>query len=488
MNFLIDTNIIIPLEPCEIADLHVNIDKALEFYSLIQKSKNLTFIHTSINYDLNRDNNLNRAELRRSLLGRYQELKAPPSNIEIEKVIGVSELHSNNWVDNNLLSAVYANAVDCLVTEDKGIHKKAKRLSISDRVYYLEDAVQFLNKLFDIEPLSPPHVEDILLHQIDVNDQLFNSLRDDYPKFNDWFAKGQREQRSAYIIKDENNELGGICIKKEEEFLPNNIKGKVLKLCTFKISEEHSGNRYGELLLKSVFNFVKENDFEYAYFTVYPKQEFLINFAQDFGFDKIENNEEQEELILIKSFKYSKEDYNKLSAFEFYKKFGPFNYSFNNNNSFVVPIQPQWHKILFPDYEEWLLAPNLSCGNGIKKAYLSNSSTKKLNKGDNIFFYRSADLKEVTTVGIVEGFFRSKDPNKIAIYVGKRTVYSYEKIEDLCKKKNPVLAIKFRFVSFLDENISSEKLLQEKILKKMPESITQIKTENIKCLLEKIKL
>ena len=131
MNFLIDTNIVIPLEPCEIADLHVNIEQALEFYRLMQESKNSVFIHPSIQYDLDRDKNKQRADLRRSLLGRYQEIKAFPDVLSIENIIGASVQHSNDWVDNNLLSAVYGNAVDCLVTEDKGIHKKANRLNIS---------------------------------------------------------------------------------------------------------------------------------------------------------------------------------------------------------------------------------------------------------------------------------------------------------------------------------------------------------------------
>lgn len=487
MNILIDTNIIIPLEPCEIADLHVNIEKALEFHKLIQASNNNIFIHPAIQYDLDRDNNTERKILRKNLLTKYQELKTPPESSEIETIIGITTKYSNDWVDNYLLAAVFANAIDCLVTEDKEIHKKARMLKIAHRVYYLEDIIQFLRNLFDISPLPPPHVEDVFLHTVNIKDKLFDSLRLDYPGFNEWFIKSQHKQRKAYIIKDENDVLTGICILKEEGMLPNGTHGKVLKLCTIKISEEHSGNRYGELLLKSVFNYVKENEYDYIYFTAYPKQDFLINFAKDFGFYSIQSQESNEEIILVKKFKYTEKEYNELSALEFHYTFGPFNLSYSNNDSFIIPIQPKWHSILFPDYESWLLAPNFSCGNGIKKAYLSNSRTTLMHSGDNIFFYRSEDMKAITTVAVVEDTFQSDSPSEIANYVGKRTVYRFSKIEELCSV-NKVLAIKLRFVSFLEESVSLKQLLNNRILNGPPQSITKIQKERIPCLKEMIKI
>jgi hypothetical protein len=41
MNILIDTNIIIPLEPGSLTDLEINTDLALPFHKLVQKSENV---------------------------------------------------------------------------------------------------------------------------------------------------------------------------------------------------------------------------------------------------------------------------------------------------------------------------------------------------------------------------------------------------------------------------------------------------------------
>jgi len=45
MNFLIDTNIVIPMEPASGKDLDVNTPLALEFHRLASKSGNNLFVH-----------------------------------------------------------------------------------------------------------------------------------------------------------------------------------------------------------------------------------------------------------------------------------------------------------------------------------------------------------------------------------------------------------------------------------------------------------
>ena len=488
MNFLIDTNIVIPMEPGSFFDLGVNTSLALEFHKLANKSGNHIFIHPVIEHDINRDQNKERAGLRKTLLERYNRISSPPGINKLDQTIFKKSVEgTNDWVDDNLLAAVYADCVDYLVTEDIEIHKKAKLIGLSSRVLLLVDAISIIKDLFDELPTPPPAVELVYAYELDENDPIFKTLQSDYQDFNSWLNKCKREHREAYIIKDKKeNNLAGVCILKKEDKLPNGTIGKTLKLCTVKVSPEHEGNRYGELLLKTIFDYTRINDYDYVYFTVFPKQQKLIMFAKDFGFYEIKAIDG--ELILAKDFKITKEDYNNLSSIDLHIRYGPSVTKFVGNSNFIIPVQPQYHIMLFPEIErqQALFPGKHPCGNSIKKAYLSHSSTKLIKRGDNIFFYRSQDKHAITVLGIAEGTIRSNNADEIARYVGKRTVYTYKEIENMCNSE--VLAIKFRLVCFLKEPVTLKTLLDKKVINGQPQSITKIGEEGILWLQEQTQM
>ena len=484
MNFLIDTNIVIPLEPATHVDLAINTDLAIKFHKLVLMSESTIFIHPSIAEDLKRDKVSERRELRKTLINKYQYLKSPPSVSLLDStIVGKPEFGSNNWVDNSLLAALKGDLVDYLVTEDIGIHKKAKRLNIESRVLLLLDAVELIKDLFDKTPSPPPTVTNKYVYEVDTTDLIFNSLREDYLGFDEWLVKCKRSQRRAYIVSPANrDEVAAIAILKREDSLPNGKEGKVLKICTFKVSPDFGGNKMGELLLKTLFDYLAVNKYEFAYFTTYEKQDHLIEFVKDFGFQKIKNNHSSEEIAFCKYLKYDHDDIDSYDSFDFHLKFGPRVTSFKGNSTFIIPIKPMYHNILFPELErQKSLFPDIQpCGNSIRKAYLSHSPSNKIKRGDNIVFYRSHDLKAVTCLGIAEDTFRSEQANEIAQYVGRRTVYTYSTIKEMCSK--PVLAVKFRIVCPFSETISLQKLRQHGIVKGQPQSITQISTESAEWL------
>ena len=144
--------------------------------------------------------------------------------------------------------------------------------------------------------------------------------------------------------------------------------------------------------------------------------------------------------------------------------------------------------MLFPEIErqQALFPGKHPCGNSIKKAYLSHSSTKLIKRGDNIFFYRSQDKHAITVLGIAEGTIRSNNADEIARYVGKRTVYTYKEIENMCNSE--VLAIKFRLVCFLKEPVTLKTLLDKKVINGQPQSITKIGEEGILWLQEQTQM
>ncbi len=491
MNLLIDTNIVIPLEPSSFLDLSVNTETAIKFHNLAHQSHNILCVHPAINYDLSRDNDKKRAGIREKLIKRYKIIPSPPDiSILSEEAVGCPEIGSNDYVDNCLLAAVKADAVDFLITEDRNIHRKAERIGLQSRVLFLNDALSFLHDLFDITPLPPPSVTKCYVHELNQEDEIFNSLREDYsPEFDEWLRKCKREQREAYIIHDEGDIcLAGLIILKQENGLPTGRFGKTLKLCTFKVSESNSGNRYGELLLKTVCDYASKNNYMYMYFTAFAKQESLLAFADSFGFEILDSASREKEKIVQKYLVYSSTDMATLSPFEFHLRFGPRAISFNSNSTFIVPIIPQYHKVLFPELEKQtvLIYDLRPCGNSIRKAYLCHSQIKKLCVGDNILFYRSHDLSALTAVGVVEDTLCSTDADSLARYVGVLTVYRYDEIQSLCNK--PVLAIKFRFVKELDDLVTLKELRDNHVIQGQPQSISKVPKEKIEWIKNRIRM
>ena len=237
MNLLIDTNIVIPLESSSALDVEINTETAIKFHKLAQLSKNILCIHPAIDYDISRDRDQTRANIRKKLIKRYKILPSPPDvSILSEALVGQPAIGTNDYVDNCLLAAMKADAVDFLITEDRNIHSKAERNGIHSRVLRLQDAISLLNDLFDVAPQPPPSVTKCCVHELNDQDEIFNSLREDYKsEFDGWLIKCKREQREAYVIRDEADAcIAGLTIIKREDKLPFGEIGKTLKLCTFK--------------------------------------------------------------------------------------------------------------------------------------------------------------------------------------------------------------------------------------------------------------
>ena len=56
-------------------------------------------------------------------------------------VLGEPKPNSHDAIDMLILAALVGNAVDFLVTEDNGIHRRAARLNLANRVLTVGDAL-----------------------------------------------------------------------------------------------------------------------------------------------------------------------------------------------------------------------------------------------------------------------------------------------------------------------------------------------------------
>ena len=86
----------------------------------------------------------------------------------------------NDEVDVALLHALDINAVDFLVTQDQGIHTRARRASpaLGNRVLTVPDAVVWLRASYEPRQVRLPLVEEVPAHAVPLDDEIFDSLRE----------------------------------------------------------------------------------------------------------------------------------------------------------------------------------------------------------------------------------------------------------------------------------------------------------------------
>jgi hypothetical protein len=166
----------------------------------------------------------------------------------------------------------------------------------------------------------------------------------------------------------------------------------------------------------------------------------------------------------------------------------PFDYArlyyphyFSGVRKFIVPIRPEFHQILFPDFQEPGHAlpeghPQRHVGNAIKLAYLCHTPNRQPQCGDIVLFYRSFDTRAVTTLGVVESYQRSHSADEIARIVSRRTVYTQQQIEEMARTETTVML--FRLIRHFRNVISFQHLRDLGVVRGPIQSIIGIADES----------
>lgn len=475
MRTLIDTNVLIALEDNNILESRFS-----DFYREAIKNSKL-LIHPVSRIDIGRDKNKLRQIKTLSKLAKYQELTNPPEPTKDFLIkLGISN-ESNDIVDANLLYSVLKNSVNFLVTEDKGIHRKAIKFSIQERVLNVDQAASLFLRLSTRDIPDHTLIEYLPVHNLDISDNFFDSLREDYGEedFNNWFKRISQEGRSCWTLIEDNNILALNILKEEEKHDFERIHIPTLKLCTFKVSDTVAGRKIGELLLKLLFHYAQRNHLKSIYVTVLPKYPLLISFFKEYGFEIV--GKKDNENIMMKNMILPSKITSNYGPLLFAKKYYPNYLDTSSINKYLIPIQPQFHNRLFPDCKERQTTIDeftFPCpeGNTIKKAYLCNSNIKRINGGDILLFYRSHDKMAITSIGVVEKTIRTQDPQLVVSTVSNRTVYTYEEITSLCKSE--VLVIIFRHMRNFNSAVHLSTLRKKCNIKGQIQSIREITHDN----------
>lgn len=460
MNILIDTNILIPLEDTSgVLDSHL-----ATFAKLCSAQKHSLFLHPSQKDDLERDNNDERKKILLSREKRYQILENPPvpTNKEIEE-FEWKQKKDNDRVDNDLLYALYRNVIHILVTNDEEIHKKAKKIGIADKVYRLSQINTFLKTENNPKEICEVGIKNGYVYEFDKRNSFFDSLRESYPNFNQWFDCICENHRKCWYIED-NNKLVAICIYKEEKNTSvadntNILEGKILKLCTLKVSPEYRGRKFGEKILYIAFNYCINNGYNWIYLhSDEKKQKSLIELCHEYGFT--DHGYYKNDKVVLKSFSFLENGITNPLVFNL--RYYPKYLDSPEVGKFIVPIKPEYHNDLFANIsdmayglfsdEATMFSPQ---SNTIKKAYLCHAKIKSIQNGDILLFYRTGDRRSIQCMGIVEKIFFSSDINEVLPSIAKRTVFSINELHNILMEKTMVIL--FRYIE-INKEISIRKI------------------------------
>lgn len=487
MKILFDTNVFIRLTdvrtqlPSEYADV----------VRMIQELHYTIVYHPAQISDWERDNHEERRLVNLSRIRQYVKIVDPPVPSEFElQSYGWRQSSANDAVDNALLYAVKRMVVGMLVTEDREMLKKARLAGIQEQVCDVGALYEFLSGQLQASKLIQPTnvaIRNVPLYYLDLNNRFFDSLRDSYKGFNEWFKRVAQE-RSAWVVQSDEGDILGLCIYKIErnEALTDaglRMTGTVLKLCTFKVAG--IGYKLGESLLRQAFLFAVYNGLEAVYVQVRKgQQERLCRLLEEFGFSDV--GLYKDDAVWMKPMKPSTSEKFSLEPRrnrDFAIKYYPYHFEGGGVSKYIVPIHPAYHDQMFPEINECslLFTPEngymfTSEANAVKKAYICRSGIRKIKEGDLLLFYRCSDTKTIDTLGVVEQVVKTDDPEKVFASVARRTVLTDKSISRMVDNRE-VLVLLFRFIQHLHKRVSKRELMDMGIvgefqsIRRMPERI-----------------
>lgn len=494
MRILLDTNIIIYRE--------ANYTPRHEIGILFRWLDELHYekcIHPETIVEIRRHQDKQIVDAFETKIKNYQVLKTlAPEGDRISQLKEQYDKDQNDHVDTSILNEVFCDRVTALITEDRKIHRKASDLGISARVFtidaFLEKVTAENPELADYKVLS---VKKAYFGDINLRDSFFDSFRDDYTEFDNWFNR--KSDEVAYVCKSEKGEIVAFLYVKSEgenenysDITPVFPPAKRLKVGTFKVIS--NGYKLGERFLKIIFDNALQYHVNEIYVTLFNytlEQDRLIALLSEWGFKEhgVKQTNNGKEIVLVRDFlPYA----NKSNPCQSYP------YISGNTRKLIVPIYPEYHTELFPDSILRTESPldfveNKPNRNAISKVYISRSWERKLETGDIIVFYRTASrgsafyTSVVTTIGVVQSTITNiRSETQFIELCRKRSVFSDQELREHWNYQtyNRPFIVNFLYVYTLPKRMNLKALKNAGIIQSAPRGFEQIRNEEFQRIME----
>ena len=472
MKALLDTNIIIHRE--NVKATNYSIGQLFHWLDSLHYEK---MLHPWSVNELRKYHNDQMQSLYDAKLSAYSLIHCvAPQSDEFKRLLEGLPHTENDEIDNQLLNEVYCGRVDILITEDRRMRAKAERLGISERVYSINSFISKASSenpaLIEYRALS---VKKDYFGNIDLHGAFFDTFREAYVGFDDWFARKSNEE--AYLCRDDTGDLLGFLYLKTEfedenyaDIFPPFAPKKRLKVGTFKV--EASGFRLGERFIKIIFDNAIERKVDEIYVTLFtdrPELLALKDLFERWGFYLYgeKQNSKGNEIVLVK----------KLNCYFWDRSV---QYNFPNlryeHKKLFLPIEPRYHTRLLPDSvlkNEVDLIGEEPQRYALQKVYISFSYARNMLPGDYILLYRKGTTpgrkgyeSVITTLGVIQEVkydFSSKE--EFFKCCENRSVFTKEELEYFWReKRSNLLVVKFIVVGSFNKNVTLQYLWNNDII------------------------
>ncbi|WP_296316644.1 PIN domain-containing protein [Winogradskyella sp. UBA3174] len=487
MRILIDTNIIIHRE----ANRVFNEDIGLLF-NWLDKLKFNKCVHPLSIEEISGYQDEEVVKTMKIKIANYNLLKTESADDQLITQIRQSDKSHNDFIDTSILNEVYNNRVDYLITEDRGIHRKANYLGCSEKVFkidaFLEKCIAENPELKNYQVLA---VKKEYFGNINIDDTFFDSFKQDYDEFGNWFNK--KADNISYVCITDGDVKAFLYLKQENtdeiynDIEPSFSQKKRLKIGTFKVTS--TGYKLGERFIKVIFDNALQYDVEEIYVTIFDKRDEqlrLIYLLEDWGFKHwgTKTTDNGIEQVFVRQCRPTPNLKQPKLSFPAVSK---------STTKWIVPIYPEYHTELFPDSILNNESPqdfteNEPYRNAIKKVYISRSYNRGLNGGDLVLFYRTGGhyAGVISTIGVVENIVTDiRDESHFIELCRKRSVFDDKELKKYWNwnKNNRPFIVNFLYIdSFPMPKVNLKKLRDLNIIQNAPrgfEPISDVKFEQI---------
>ena len=218
---------------------------------------------------------------------------------------------------------------------------------------------------------------------INLADKFFDSLKEAYPEFEEWFAKKAAQGEQAYMFHNHSGAVKDFLYLKIEtdelaDVVPVLAAKKRLKVGTFKL--ESRGTRRGERFMKKIMDRAMAENVDEVYVTIFPTDElmYLIRLFERFGFKHVADKPHaggSSEWVLVKDMRVVMgdimKDYPRMRT--------------AGKRKWMLAIKPEFHTQLFPDSilnnESYDMVKDITPTNGIYGLYQLESRLRADEEG-----------------------------------------------------------------------------------------------------------
>lgn len=429
----------------------------------------------------------------------YRQLRTRAEDTPEIAELRKHDFTKNAQIDTDLLAELAARRVEFIVTEDRGIHRKASAVGLKELVFTIDSFLEKANsenpELVDYGVLS---VRKAYFGNINLEDPFFDSFRRDYEGFDNWFNRKADDE--AYICESEGGSVAAFLYLKREgpeenyyDISPAFAPKQRLKIGTFKVIA--NGFKLGERFLKIIFDNAIQYSVDEIYVTVFQssdEHERLISMLKEWGFEEYGEKVTPTgtEVVLCRTMNPDFNNSNPRKTYPFVTR---------STRQFIVPIYPAYHTELLPDSiltteSAHNFVDNKPNRNAVSKVYISRSIERDILPGDSIVFYRtrtgqgSAHFTSVaTTIGVVQEVFDDiPDLETFLRLCRKRSVFTDDELKahwDYNPRSRPFI-VNFLQVHSLPRRPNLSTLKNEGIIEEAPRGFELLTQEAFDRLLE----